>query len=118
MADPIDRWLADRTLSNRAGSKAIHAAGTGIDFTLEMTGFDFDTVWEARRKFRVGDSEIPVARLAHIVSSKAVHAIGYRPNLSRMLCQTIASPHMLRVASATKFGHFPPAPPALVGTKQ
>jgi hypothetical protein len=35
-----------------------------------MAGFDFATVWKSRRTFRVGDLEIPVARLAHIVESK------------------------------------------------
>jgi hypothetical protein len=35
-----------------------------------MAGFDFDTVWAERRIFRVGDVEIPVAHLLHIVESK------------------------------------------------
>jgi len=36
-----------------------------------MKGFDFETVWNARRVFRVTDIDIPVARLSHIVESKA-----------------------------------------------
>jgi hypothetical protein len=36
-----------------------------------MSGFGFEEVWRARRLFRVEGVEVPVARLAHIVSSKA-----------------------------------------------
>jgi hypothetical protein len=36
-----------------------------------MAGFDFETVWNERRLFIVDAVEIPVARLAHIVESKA-----------------------------------------------
>ena len=39
--------------------------------TLEMAGFEFDDVWRERRVFRVEGVEIPVARLKHIVESKA-----------------------------------------------
>ena len=36
-----------------------------------MSGFDFETVWPARRIFEVEGIAIPVARLSHIVESKA-----------------------------------------------
>jgi hypothetical protein len=42
-----------------------------IDFALVMEGFDFETVWRERRIFKVERVEIPVARLSHIVASKA-----------------------------------------------
>jgi hypothetical protein len=71
LGEPLDRWLADRVVSTRANTTAIHAAGIAIDFTLEMKGFDFETVWSGRRLFRVDDVEVPVARLSHIVESKA-----------------------------------------------
>ena len=36
-----------------------------------MEGFAFDAVWAERRTFVVDEVAIPVARLAHIVASKA-----------------------------------------------
>ena len=39
-----------------------------------MKGYDFETVWAARRNFIIDGVEIPVARLLHIVTSK--HAAG------------------------------------------
>jgi len=71
LGEPLDRWLADRVVSTRANTTAIHPAGVAVDFTLDMKGFDFETVWGERRLFRVDDVEVPVARLAHIVESKA-----------------------------------------------
>ena len=71
LGEPLDAWLAERVVSNRAGTSALHPTGVAIDFTLEMKGFEFETVWNARRVFRVGDIDIPVARLSHIVESKA-----------------------------------------------
>lgn len=71
LGEPLDRWLADRVVSTRANTTAIHPAGVAVDFTLEMKGFDFETVWDGRRHFRVDDVEVPVARLSHIVESKA-----------------------------------------------
>ena len=35
-----------------------------------MKGYDFETVWSARRVFRMEGIELPVARLPHIVGSK------------------------------------------------
>jgi len=71
VGEPLDHWLAERVVSGRANTTAIHSAGVIIDFTLEMKGFDFETVWEQRKTFRIDDVEVPVARLAHIVESKA-----------------------------------------------
>ena len=68
---PLDLWLAERVIANRAVTTAIHPEGVIVDFSLVMAGFDFDTVWNERRTFRVADVEIPVARLSHIVESKA-----------------------------------------------
>jgi len=67
---PRDRLLAERVITNRALVRATDGAGLDVDFTLVMSGFDFATVWSERRLFRVGELEIPVARLAHIVESK------------------------------------------------
>ena len=36
-----------------------------------MSGFEFEAVWKERRSFIVGGIEVPVARLSHIVQSKA-----------------------------------------------
>ena len=67
---PRDRWLAERVMANRALVRATDGAGLDVDFTPVMAGFDFATVWAGRRIFRVGEVEIPVARLMHIVESK------------------------------------------------
>ena len=71
LGEPIDEWLAARISSHRAGTTAIHPDGVEVDFSLAMAGFDFERVWNARRTFRVEEREIPVARLSHIVESKA-----------------------------------------------
>jgi hypothetical protein len=70
LGEPIDTWLAERMVERRAATSAIHPDGITVDFTLEMAGFEFETVKQACRLFRVEATEIPVARLAHIVESK------------------------------------------------
>jgi hypothetical protein len=57
-------------IANRALVRATDGAGLDVDFTPVMAGFAFATVWAGRRIFRVGEVEIPVARLTHIVESK------------------------------------------------
>lgn len=47
------------------------ARGFDVDLSLVMAGFDFETVWAERRIFMVEGVDIPVARLRHIVESKA-----------------------------------------------
>jgi hypothetical protein len=52
----------------------VRATGSGeleIDLTLVMASLDFETAWRDRRLFRSSGVQIPVARLAHIVQSKA-----------------------------------------------
>ncbi len=71
LGEPLDLWLAERVVSNRANTTAIHPAGIIIDFTLVMAGFEFDDVWSKRKIFRIDDVDVPVARLSHIVESKA-----------------------------------------------
>jgi hypothetical protein len=58
---PVDRWLAS-------------TSEIRVDLTLVMQGFEFETVWNERRTFRIEGEDIPVARLLHIVTSK--HAAG------------------------------------------
>jgi hypothetical protein len=67
---PRDSLLAERVVANRALVSATDRAGLRVDFALVMTGFDFETVWGERRVFRIGRTQVPVARLAHIVESK------------------------------------------------
>jgi hypothetical protein len=71
---PRDRWLADRVVERQAAVRATDKAQLEIDLTLVMKGFDFETVWNDRRMFRVEGIDVPVARLLHIVKSK--HAAG------------------------------------------
>jgi len=67
---PRDRLLSERVIARRALVRATDGTGLDVDFVLDMAGFDFETVWAERRIFRVGEVELPVARLSHIVESK------------------------------------------------
>jgi len=67
---PRDQVLAERVIASRALVRATDHAGLDVDFSLVMAGFDFETVWNERRIFRVEGVEVPVARLVHIVESK------------------------------------------------
>ena len=68
---PRDARLARAVVERRALTRASDGAGTDVDLSLVMSGFDFETVWAAHRVFEVEGAAIPVARLAHIVESKA-----------------------------------------------
>lgn len=68
---PLDLPLAEAVVSRRALTTATHSDGLTVDFTLTMAGFDFETIWKEHSQFSVGNVQIPVARLAHIVESKA-----------------------------------------------
>ena len=70
---PRDLWLAERVVEKRALTRA-SGPGAAIDLSLVMKGFDFETVWNERRIFKLEGVDIPVARLLHIVQSK--HAVG------------------------------------------
>jgi hypothetical protein len=67
---PHDRVIADAVVSRRALTRATKG-GLQVDLTLVMGAFDFEHVWNERRLFVVEGVDIPVARLAHIVESKA-----------------------------------------------
>ena len=68
---PRDIALARTVVERRALIRAADGAGTDVDLSLVMSGHDFETVWAAHRIFEVDGIAIPVARLAHIVESKA-----------------------------------------------
>jgi hypothetical protein len=68
---PRDEALARAVVERRALTRATDGAGTDVDLSLVMSGLDFETVWQSRRTFDVDGVAIPVARLAHIVQSKA-----------------------------------------------
>lgn len=70
---PRDRWLAERVIARR-GLTHVSGVGLSIDVTLVMSAFDFETVWNERRIFKLGDINIPVARLLYIIQSK--HSAG------------------------------------------
>ncbi|HJS74613.1 MAG TPA: hypothetical protein VJ921_10015 [Vicinamibacteria bacterium] len=67
---PVDRQLAEQVVSRRALVRCQNRE-LQVDLALVMEGFEFEQVWRQRRVFRVGRVGIPVARLAHIVASKA-----------------------------------------------
>jgi hypothetical protein len=68
---PRDRTLAEAIVARQALVRASDASGLEIDLTLVMAGFEFEAVWGERRVFRAEGNDIPVARLRHIVESKA-----------------------------------------------
>ena len=68
---PRDRSLARAVADRRALTRATAPSGLAVDLTLVMTGFDFEPVWDERRIFLVDGVEVPVARLSHIIRSKA-----------------------------------------------
>ena len=63
--------LARAVVDRRALTRASDEIGTDVDLSLVMSGFDFEAIWPARRMFEVEGVVIPVARLSHIVESKA-----------------------------------------------
>jgi hypothetical protein len=71
LGKPLDLPLAEAVVFRRALTTATHSDGLTVDLTLTMAGFDFETIWKEHGQFNVGNVEIPVARLAHIVESKA-----------------------------------------------
>lgn len=68
---PADLALAERVVAARGSTAAVHPDGEQIDLLLAMAGFGFETVWRERRTFRVAELDVPVARLLHVVESKA-----------------------------------------------
>ena len=69
--EPRDAELARVVVERRALTRASDGMGTDVDLSLVMSGFDFEAIWPARRVFEVDEIAIPVARLSHIVESKA-----------------------------------------------
>jgi hypothetical protein len=68
---PRDLALAEQVVLRSASTWATDGAELQVDLSLSMAGFAFDAVWRERVTFALEDVEIPVARLAHIVASKA-----------------------------------------------
>jgi predicted nucleotidyltransferase len=68
---PRDRWLAERIVERRTLTRAFDGAGLIVDFTLVMAGFEFDEAWRGHRNFKLGGASLPVARLEHLIASKA-----------------------------------------------
>ena len=71
LEEPRDSDLARAVVERRALTRASDGMGTDVDLSLVMSGFDFEAIWPARRIFEVEEVPIPVARLSHIVESKA-----------------------------------------------
>ena len=69
--EPRDAELARAVVERRALTRASDGMGTDVDLSLVMSGFDFEVIWPSRRVFEVDEIAIPVARLSHIVESKA-----------------------------------------------
>jgi hypothetical protein len=71
LEEPLDGALAERIVANRATIRAWRRQdGLEVDLNLTMAGFEFEQVWQDRVLFIVDGTNIPVARLEHIVLSK------------------------------------------------
>jgi len=68
---PRDLILAEAIVARQALVRASDGRGHEIDLTLVMAGFEFEQVWSETRVFSAEGVEIPVARLRHILESKA-----------------------------------------------
>lgn len=68
---PRDETLARAVVDRRALVRATGPEDLLIDLTYVMAGFDFETIWRERKVFVVDGVDVPVARLIHIVRSKA-----------------------------------------------
>lgn len=69
---PRDLWLAEQVVRNRALTRTELDKDLTVDFTLVMAGFEFNAIWNEHRTFTIEDFPIHVARLTHIVTSKAL----------------------------------------------
>jgi len=70
LGSPRDRRLADRFIERRIATSVTGPDDLQVDLTLVMEGFDFATVWNERRTFKIEGVDVPTARLLHIVQSK------------------------------------------------
>jgi hypothetical protein len=70
--EPRDSLLAQVVVQRRALTRATDGKSLLVDLSLTMAGFDFEAVWSERRSFLIDGIEFPVARLTHIVQSKAL----------------------------------------------
>jgi hypothetical protein len=71
LGQPRDRWLAEQVVAGRSLVRASDGRGFDVDLVLAMAGFEWDEVWSERRVFSLQGVEVPVARLRHVVESKA-----------------------------------------------
>ena len=69
--EPRDVLLAERVVEHRALTRATDGGGLDVDLTLVMESFVFEQVWQERTSFKLSGVDVPVARLEHIVRSKA-----------------------------------------------
>lgn len=69
---PRDLWLAEQVIRQRALTRTQLEQDLGVDFTLVMAGFEFEQVWNEHRTFTSEGIPVHVARLTHIVTSKAL----------------------------------------------
>ncbi|MBI5435285.1 MAG: hypothetical protein HZA52_20795 [Planctomycetes bacterium] len=68
---PRDLELAKKVVEHAALTRAMGPDELQVDLTLVMAGFHFEDVWRERTVYVFEDAEVPVARLRHIVESKA-----------------------------------------------
>jgi hypothetical protein len=69
---PRDLWLAEQVVRRRALTRTELDQQLTVDLTLVMAGFEFEQVWNEHRTFTADGVPVRVARLTHIVTSKAL----------------------------------------------
>lgn len=68
---PRDLDLAERVVRRSALTRALGPGDLQVDLTFVMAGFEFEDVWRERVVYTFEGVAVPVARLRHIVESKA-----------------------------------------------
>jgi len=101
--EPRDLWLAERVVEQRALTRAADGGDLQVDLTLTMAGFEFEEAWAARRTFAFGDAQVHVARLMHIVQSKA--AAGRAKDQLFLATHAEAVQNLLPTGDRARFWH-------------
>jgi len=74
LTTPPDRVQAEAVVTAGTQVRASVLSGPSalmVDLMPVMTAFEFEPVWDERRVFVMDGVEVPVARLSHIIRSKA-----------------------------------------------
>jgi len=62
LGSPLDLWLAEHVVAGRVQVRATDRKGLLVDLTLFVDGFEFESLWPARRVWVIDGVEVPVAQ--------------------------------------------------------